>query len=249
MNGNLAPVVVGIDGSAASFNAAGWAALEAVERMTTLRLVYVIEDTSTSCRRERVLECARDALDHASAIITEVAPYLAVEAVVEQGKTEHVLLSASRHATMICIGTDSRRTGPLGILAATLAETAHCPVAIIKDTAMPNQAHDGGVVAVVLDDAPDNDAVVHQAMKEGRLRHAVVRQIDRRRDSWVRRFPDVRVETVAAGTGWSLGDRDRRFPQLAVVGRTDAAHVGGLVAPNCHPIIGYPDCSILVVRD
>jgi hypothetical protein len=33
------------------------------------------------------------------------------------------------------------------------------------------------------------------------------------------------------------------------VGRMDAAHLGGLVTPNCHPIVGFPDCSILVVRD
>jgi nucleotide-binding universal stress UspA family protein len=249
MNGNPAPVVVGIDGSTAAFNAAGWAALEAVDRMTTLRLVYAIDDTATTCGGEWILECAREALDHASAIIAELAPASAIEAVVERGKTDRVLLDASRGAAMICIGADSRRTEPVGALAATLAENAHCPVAIIQDAHIPDQAHDGGVVAVVLNDEPDNDAVVHQAMKEGRLRHADVRQIDRRCDSWVRRFPDVRVEIVTAGTGWSLGGRDRRAPDLAVVGRTDAAHIGGLVTPNCHAILGYPDCSILVVRD
>jgi nucleotide-binding universal stress UspA family protein len=249
MIGNSAPVVAGIDGSPAACNAAAWAALEARDLMSTLRLVYVVDDTVGTGRREWTLHCAREALDHASAIIADVAPSVPVEISVEQGKPDDVLLDASREATMICIGRDARRTGPLGHLAAALAENAHCPLAIIRDNHMLDQSHDGGVIAVVLDDAPDNDAVVRQAMKEARLRHADVRQIDRRRDSWVRRFPDVHVETVAAGTGWSSGEHDRRFPELAVVGHADAVRIRDLVTPNCHPIVGYPDCSILVVRD
>ncbi len=249
MNGNPAPVVVGVDGSVAAFNAAAWAALEARDRMTTLCLVYAVDDTVATGRRDWTLHCAREALDHASAIVADVAPTLPIDIAVEHGKPDDVLLRASRGAAMICIGTDARRTGPLGHLATTLAESAHCPVAIIRDDYVRDQSHDGGVIAVVLDDAPDNDAVVRQAMKEGRLRHADVRQIDRRRDSWVRRFPDVHVETVAAGTGWAASGRDRRLPELAVIGRADAAHIRALVTPNCHPILGYPDCSILVVRD
>jgi hypothetical protein len=107
-----------------------------------------------------------------------------------------------------------------------------------------------GVIAVVLDDAPDNDEVVHQAMREGRLRNATVRQIDRRANSWVRRFPDVRVQTVAAGCTPAGSDAsDSALAQLAVVGRADAERIGELVSPNCHPIVGYPDCSVLLVRD
>jgi hypothetical protein len=98
-----------------------------------------------------------------------------------------------------------------------------------------------------VDDALDNDAVVRQAMLEGRLRNATVRQIDRRVNSWVRRFPDVRVETVAAGRGRS-GGLSSSSVQLAVVGHADAESIGQLVTPNCHPIVGYPDCSVLVAR-
>jgi nucleotide-binding universal stress UspA family protein len=244
-----APVVVGVDGSTAAFHAVDWAVREAKDRMTSMRLVYVIDDEETTGRCEWALECARSALDRAAGIVADVAPALVVATAIERGKADQVLLDASRDAAMICIGVDGRRTGPLGTLAATLAKDAHCPVAIIRDTHAPERPQEGGVVAVVLDDDADNDAVVHQAMKEGRLRHAVVRQIDRRRDSWVRRFPEVRVETVAAGTGWCFNGHDRELPDLAVVGRTDGARIGGIETPNCHPIVGYPDCSILVVRD
>jgi hypothetical protein len=75
-----------------------------------------------------------------------------------------------------------------------------------------------------------------------------VRQIDRRLNSWVRRYPDVQVQTVAGGTGVKTGEKQGGAIELAVVGSADAAEIAGLVTPNCHPIVGYPDCSVLVVR-
>ncbi len=111
-------------------------------------------------------------------------------------------------------------------------------------------ASDAAVVSVVLDDDPDNDSVVHLAMEEGRLRDATVRQVDRRLTSWVRRFPDVHVELVSAGRGRSCleSHQDRRHIGLAVVGQADADRITELKFPNCHPIVGYPDCSVLLVR-
>ena len=159
-----------------------------------------------------------------------------------------MLLEESRSAAIVCVGSGFREGAPLGVTATTLAERAHCPVAVIRNTDAFTVRGDG-VVAVVLDDEPDNDAVVYQAMREGRLRHATVRQIDRRLDSWVRRFPDVRVDIVAAGMGSGTRDSHHRDPpQLAVLGRRDAASVAGVVTPNCHPIVGYPDCSVLFAR-
>lgn len=34
----------------------------------------------------------------------------------------------------------------------------------------------------------------------------------------------------------------------AVVGSSDADKITSLGVPNCHPILGYPDCSVLLVR-
>jgi hypothetical protein len=85
-------------------------------------------------------------------------------------------------------------------------------------------------------------------MEEARRRHATVRQIDRRLDSWVRRYPDVPVQIVAAGTGAKAPENHSSAIDLAVVGEADADELPGLVTPNCHPILGYPDCSVLLVR-
>jgi len=55
-----------------------------------------------------------------------------------------------------------------------------------------------------------------------RRRDATVRQIDRRLNSWVRRYPDIPVQVVAAGTGVRLPESHGSAIELAVVGRADA---------------------------
>ena len=99
-------------------------------------------------------------------------------------------------------------------------------------------------------DEPDNDAVVHRAMEEGRLRRAPVLLIDRRLDSWVRRYPDVHVQTVAARQGESRGAARTAATQSnsAVVGSADAEHVARLVWPDYHPVLGDANRSVLLIR-
>jgi hypothetical protein len=168
------------------------------------------------------------------------------------GEPTEVLVSESRYAAMVCIGapTLNPSTGRFfGRTAAALLERAQCPVAVIRIDA-DGAPRNGGVVAVVLNDEPDNDAVVHLAMQEGRLRRATVRQIDRRLNSWIRRYPDVPVQVVASGGGrlHLRGGNDETDVQLAVVGEADAEDIVALAVPNCHPIVSYPDCSVLMFR-
>ena len=239
-----AAVVVGVDGSPPARAAVSWAVAEARDRDVPLRLVAVVDDHTRIHDQEQ----AQDALRLACAAIENQSASVPFDEVVRFGSAPSVLLEESRSAAIVCVGSAFREGAPLGVTATTLAERAHCPVAVIRNTDAFT-VRGGGVVAVVLDDEPDNDAVVHQAMREGRLRHATVRQIDRRLHSWVRRFPDVHVDIVAAGIGPGTRDsHDREPPQLAVLGRRDAASVAGVVTPNCHPIVGYPDCSVLFVR-
>src|SRR5258705_1681452 len=73
---------------------------------------------------------------------------------------------------------------------------AHCPVAIVRFGGAPQT--DSGWIAAVQNDEPDNEAVVHRAMEEGRLPRAPGLLIDRRLDNWGRRYPDVHVRTVSA---------------------------------------------------
>lgn len=242
------PVVVGVDGSRAARNAVRWAVAEAVNRELTLRLVHVASAALPTTGDSDCDSVLFEAADEA----TQMRDCVRVESVRIAGRPDDVLVRESRQASMVCIGArpPERMAGRLiGATATALAEHAHCPVAIIRSR-QDGSARTEGVVSVVLSDEPDNDDVVHFAMHEGRLRKATVRQIDRRLDSWIRRYPDVHVELVAAGTGRLYGDGERRDAEvaLAVVGNSDAGDIASLSVPNCHPILGYPDCSLLLVR-
>ncbi len=249
------PIVVGVDGSRAALNAVGWAVTEAAYRDAPLRLIHAVPTTDHHCgsvghtgdasRTDPVLVSAEAEVQGAGKAIR-------FESARIDGNAGDVLIAESSRSLMVCIGVPGRDrlAGRLfGPIATVLAAHAHCPVALIRGDSAVSPG-DAGVVSVVLDDDPDNDSVVHLAMQEGRLRAATVRQVDRRRNSWIRRFPDVHVETVAAGTGspWIASRHDPRGVQLAVVGQADADRITDLEVPNCHPIVGYPGCSVLLVR-
>ncbi|KGI67429.1 universal stress protein [Mycolicibacterium rufum] len=236
-------VVVGVDGSHAALNAVRWAAAEAVDRDLPLRIVHAVP-RDPGGTADAVLPEAQD-------VAMIAAESVRVQCVRTIGRPEDVLVRESQRAAMVCIGARPRHAmiePVIGAVAAALARGAACPVAVIR-TRSDGTAHTDGVISVVLTDDVGNDDVVHLAMHEGRLRGRAVRQIDRRADSWVRRFPDVRVETVAAGSGHQYG-RDTGAHDdvgLAVVGPADADALPTLAMPTCHPILGYPDCSLLLV--
>jgi nucleotide-binding universal stress UspA family protein len=247
-------VVVGIDGSQAAVRAAKWAVDEASSRHVPLRLVHVVgrkEAHPASLQTsDWGLERGEAALYHAEVAVQGVGKPVEVETVLLSGDPEQVLINESKDAALVCVGTDRRGWAAdklLGTTEAALATRAHCPVAIIR-TNPDGMTAEPGVIAVVLNDEPDNDEVVRQAMEEARLRNATVRQIDRRLDSWVRRYPDVPVQVVAAGTGMKSSENHCSAVELAVVGNADANEISELGALNCHPIAGYPDCSVLLVR-
>jgi nucleotide-binding universal stress UspA family protein len=247
-------VVVGVNGSQAAVNAAKWTIEEALTRQLPLRLVYVIPRREAQTGSAPIsgweLERAEMALSQAECAVHSEHKPVEVETAILSGDPGQVLINESQDTALVCVGTSRRGwacDGLLGPTAAALVADAQCPVAIIR-TNPDGSPTELGVIAVVLNDEPDNDEVVHQAMEEGRRRHATVRQVDRRLNSWVRRYPDVRVQTVAEGTGVKTGERQSSAIDLAVVGSADAAEIAGLATPNCHPIVGYPDCSVLVVR-
>lgn len=247
-------VVVGIDGSQAAIDAASWAVAEAVSRGVPLRLVYVRPATHASRvpvnGRPWDVVRAEAALDRAEMAVDHTGKSIQVKTVIRRGRPDCVLVDESREASLVCVG--SERKGPcarmpLGSTAAALARHAHCPVAIVRSGGAA--ATDIGWIAAVQNDDTDDDAVVHSAMEEGRLRKAPVLLIDMRVDSWVRRYPDVHVQTVAARRGATRRNDNRSDSiQLAVVGIADAEHVARLVWPAYHPVLGYANGSVLLVR-
>ncbi|HUH69432.1 MAG TPA: universal stress protein [Mycobacterium sp.] len=248
-------VIVGIDGGGAAIEAAKWAAEEAVSRDVPLRLVYVnpvarkAEPDSGVLQR---LEFAESALQRAQAEVQALGKAVDVDTAILRGRPDEVLIEESLDAALIVVGsmgTGRTPTTQIGPVAAAVARAAHCSVAIVRPRTGV-ETMDTGWIAAVLNDEPDNDAVIHRAMQEARLREAPVLLVDRREDSWIRRYPDVHVQVAAARPGAT-----RTFENLCerldlvVTGGAEADRLTRLVTPNCHPLLGNANCSVLVVRD
>jgi nucleotide-binding universal stress UspA family protein len=244
-------VVVGIDGSQAAIDAARWAVDEARSLNMPLRLVHVIPPTPTRqqpAQTRRDVEQYESELEHAQDIVESTGAQ--VETAVLHGPPGQMLIDESRKAAMICVGSVGRgHLGrmPLGSNAAALAKHAHCAVAIVRTANGPHT--DTGWIAAVLNDEPDNDAVVHRAMAEARLRKTSVLLIDCRVDSWIRRYPDVAVHTIAENSRATRPvENHRESVQLVIVGSADADNVAQLGDYNCHPVLRYVNAPVLLLR-
>lgn len=165
-----------------------------------------------------------------------------LETGVDPGQAAVALLAASRGAAMLCVGDVG--------LGSALVAGAHCPVAVVR-----GERRRGWVVAQ-LDESPDSAAVLQTAAEEARLRDAPLRvlgvwqpddpatfQLDRRIESWRRRYPDLDVEPVAmrgSPVGW-LSDNDSAIA-LVVIGARDIVAVTELLGPTA-----LPDGAVLIV--
>jgi nucleotide-binding universal stress UspA family protein len=266
------PVVVGIDGSSAAIGAAEWAAREALHRDVPLRLVHAIRlADGPGSNREFPAEPAEEeyaetSLRTACLAVEAIGLPVKIDTAVIRGDVGSVLIAESNSATLICVGSvgiGRAASMLLGSTAETLAEHAHCPVAIIRrdEEAPPPQA---GFIAMVVDNQPGNDETIRWAMEEARVRRAPVlalgvwrwalfeighERLYRRLDDWLRRYPDVQVEV--ATTRSSVARYLERWIgalQLVVIGTEDAHRVAQLVGPHSLPLFPHADCSVLVVR-
>jgi nucleotide-binding universal stress UspA family protein len=265
-------VIVGIDGSEAAIHAAEWAVDEAISREIPLRLVEVIPERVEPAPLASVgnvrmeLEYGETALRIASAAVEAAGKPVKVETEILQGDPAAALIAESRDAEMICVGSlgiGRFAQALLGSTAAGLAEAAHCPVAIIRSQQSRLKPH-SALIVVAVDDSPDSDDVVEQAIGEAELRHApllalgVLRkdsgdmpcdELNRRVIGWGQRHPGVKI--YAGNTRTDIADflavMDRTV-QLAVIGSTYADQVAHLLGPHRHAIMGHAGCSVLIVR-
>jgi nucleotide-binding universal stress UspA family protein len=265
------PIVVGIDGSDAAIDAARWAAKEAVHQDVQLRIVHVIPvadgSTDSPVAYPAEKDYAESSLRAACLAVESTGLPVKIDTAVLCGDVDSTLIDESKSASMICLGSvgiGRVANMVLGSTAATLAEYARCPVAIIRRT------DDGplpaaGFVAVVVEDEPGNDEVMLWAMEEALVRRAPVlalrverwaprkggdERFYRRLDGWLRRYPDVQVEV--ATTRLRLARYLQGYigaVQLVVIGAEQANQTVQLVGPHSLPIFAHADCSVLIVRD
>jgi nucleotide-binding universal stress UspA family protein len=264
---SASPIVAGIDGSIAAINAAHWAVDEAIGRGTSLRLVQVVraEESSAPSGEDDYLatQYAETALHAAHAAILASGRPVNVHTAVRRGDVDRTLIEESCHAAMICVGSvgiGHAASRLLGSSATALAKHAHCPVAIIRTDGEPS---DGKQIVAVVDRYSDSDDVVQHALDEARLRKAPVlalgvrrwrlgaiseRELDRRLDNWLPRYPDVTVDKCVTDTATEYLVTRSEPIQLLVTGSADANHLTRLVGPHGYALPAYPNCSVLLVR-
>ncbi|HTZ45570.1 MAG TPA: universal stress protein [Jatrophihabitans sp.] len=176
------PVIAGVDGTIRSVEAARWAAREAARRGVGLTIVhasylnYPPEARYSPDAPGEVVE--RSGADAALAEAYEAAiqaePGLSVTVAAHHEKPAHYLLTESRSASMIVLGThpgNSLTGALLGSLSQTVAAHAMCPVVLVGG-AGPDEAGQPatGPVVVGVSPKPGGREALHFAFVEAQLR-------------------------------------------------------------------------------
>jgi nucleotide-binding universal stress UspA family protein len=225
----------------------------------------------------RKLATAEAAVRHASMAVESTEKPVKIEVEIVQGAPNSTLLDASRLASMVCVGAVGlahSAPGGVGSTAESLASSARCPVAIIRGRDCPPTADRGAIIAY-LGTSDDGGAVLHAAVEQARLRGtrlqavaawqsrfsdihdgAVViegnrdvhAQLDRRLEPWIRRHPDLEVNSVVVHGGLLdyLANKSDSIP-LVVLGTRDHGFAE-LVGSTANAVLQGTECSVLIVN-
>lgn len=265
------PVVVGVDGSAASVEAATWAVDEAIDREVPLRLVSV-----TNILPARVvgsvrcveLEHAESALRTASSAIEATGKTVQLETEVLWGPPSNALIAESHHSSMVCVasvGIGVVARAILGSTAAAVAKRAHCTAAVLRPS-HDSAVHPGAWVAVGIGESGSGQETVAFALREARLRRATLivvglgcnafgvnttQRHHRRAQAYVDDNPDVTIEVDTSRFG--LADYlvhqhvglTRRHPSTEARPGRPLAVLGSVDVAQLPSLIGPHDGGIL----
>jgi nucleotide-binding universal stress UspA family protein len=255
-------VVVGVDGSTAAVYAAHWAVAEAIRRDVPLRLVSCVQGPQRSDRMST--EYARTCLRAAHAAIDNTTAQVKIETAVVVGDPTAVLISESRSAAMVCVGSvgiGRFAKALLGSTAAEVAEGAECPVAVVRSYA-PHRRSPTGSIVLEVNDWEENHDVFAAAVAEAQLRGRPVfavgvcppetgmgarHELLRRSAVWQDLYPDVYITTVPITTSFVRFLQTTAEPiSLVVVGARDAATLVKIVGSHADSNGDNP--SVLVAR-
>lgn len=254
-------VVVGIDGSTSATHAAEWAVDEAVTRDVPLRLLHVIQSTSSDIGRETA--AAEAALRAAHDAVTETGQPVKIETVIARGPVAATLVAESVDAVMLCVGSagaGQRASKFVGATGTSVAQAAHCPVAIIRNYGDTRWSESDDIAVVV----PEFDAgaVLQMALDEARLRNATLLvltlaqirgsealpdSVDRQLADALSRYPDVNIHSLLVPSDILTFLSQREPPvQLIVLGNDGGAAATRLVGPYGRFVLRDTDCSVLL---
>ncbi len=241
VSGPMAPVVVGLDGSAPSVAAAYLAADEAVARVAPLVLVHAYRPAVDE--PPGAFGWARQMLAAAADRACTEHPGLAVSAVFVRADPVETLLRHAERAGLVVLGhggTDVLPVRRLGSVAVCVAGQARVPVIVCRpfDAARPGGEPRPVVVGV---EGPDEaDPLLGFAFEEAALRGAPVEVWHVRREGAGPQWTEPERALADAVTCWS-----GKYPQIAVRGAVwpgpdvvdalvGAAHHGQLLVIGRH---------------
>lgn len=221
------PVVVGVDGSAASLAAVGWAARTAARHGNPLNLVYavgapldfgpglgVVAFDNQALRADGEAVCAS-----AAKIAREAAADLEITTIVVDPDPAPTLIERSRTARMVVVGTHGRSAigrGLLGSVSTSLARHAHCPVAVIPQRYGEHGECPDAPVVVGVDGSSRSAEAVDIAFDEASRRGAGLVAVT----TWSEFFrylsrPELQ-EQARAAQAETLAGHIERYPDVAV---------------------------------
>lgn len=230
-------IVVAVDGSEPSDAAIRWAAREAAMRNTGLTLLYVILpglpvwglgysmaplplDYGEMQQKEGqdILESARRVVGEALSAGENVR----VDSELVVATPVPTLIDVTKDAQMIAVGCRGRgawHRDLLGSVSTALVHHAHCPVAVIHDTAAPD-VHGLGPVVVGIDGSPASESATAIAFDEASWRgvdlvaiHAWIDSdsSDINRSAWPDWQPTAEETLAERVAGWC-----DRYPDVVV---------------------------------
>lgn len=266
----ISPIVVGVDGSELSFEAATWAADEAVRRKAPLHLLITNDDPARA-------EYVGTALREAGTRCRARSPELDLTESVTTGHPVEELVNRSSTAQMTVLG--SRGHGPvatalLGSVSKSVTEHSAGPVVIVRGKGAAS-----GPVVVGVDGSPYSTAALGFAFEAAQLRDAellvlrawhsaaedyelddsgtrervqdlVERRLHEQVTGWAEKYPGVRIREVALrGHPVALLTDASKDAQLLVVGHRG---IGGfeelLLGSVANGVVHHATGPVAVVR-
>ncbi|MEV0970864.1 universal stress protein [Microtetraspora glauca] len=176
------PIVVGVDGSQGSLEAAAWAGAEAALRGAPVRIVhaalqwdyYVPLVPQPDPWSAAVAEAAQEMLQEAANRTRTGHPGVQVSTELVQGGTSEALVAVTEEAQLIVVGSRGRG-GFAGLLLGSVSwqvvSRARCPAVVVRDP----HARPTGQVVVGVTGRPDQEPVLDFAFREAELRGADLR--------------------------------------------------------------------------
>lgn len=228
------PIVVGVDGSAASKVALDWAARDAATREVPIKLVNVLNPPVVMAFPEVPMppgylqwleEEGRKALESGRATVEEATRGVTVEVSTEMvsGSTVPALVEESKAASMVVVGCRGRGAlsrALLGSVSTGLVHHAMCPVAIIhdEDPLMPHPSKAPVVVGV--DGSPASERALEIAFEQASFRGVDVLAVHAWSDTGVFEFPGADWSAQQQMGEETLSERlsgwQERYPDVLV---------------------------------